>query len=330
MRKNYFVVIFIFLLCLFTSNIVFASDDLSIDGEYVTKDPVTGNYSSDWSHLDTPENFQLQKDFQNYFLDMELSLKSGVEGTQVQIQQEYEEDLNKRIYEFLGQIDPEIKASLDSEGTLVISPKSSYGLPSIDSASLKILEGKLHLLVGALTPSEAAASFQNSNGAREHAKQYARDKKFYINGKLKTWNNASDALRHFAWNFMDSNDLGVNKARAVGDIHEVTLIALNYLNNDRTIAKLCNYGLSCMQSGAIRAARDDWNASKNSLTVFNRNFDAASVMDLLNNSKGRQAYLQGYSNYSQPFNILINNGTLIQFDSKINSTYRSSAWQGFR
>lgn len=184
--------------------------------------------------------------------------------------------------------------------------------------------------MGVLTPSEAAVSFQNAGGARDHAIQYAKDKKFLVNGKPKTWNNASDALRHFAWNFMDSNDLGVNKARVVGDVHEVTLIALDYLNNDRTIANLCNYGLSCMQSMAIRSARNEWNASKNSLTVFNRNFDKASVMDLLNNSKGRQSYLQGYSNYSQPFNILINNGTLIQFESKINSTYRSSAWQGFR
>lgn len=109
MKKNCFAVIPILLLCLFTNNIVFASDDLSIDWEYVTKDPVTGNYSSDWSHLDTPENFQLQKDVQNYFSVMELNLKSGVESTQVQTQLEYEEDLNKRIYEFLGQIDPEIE-----------------------------------------------------------------------------------------------------------------------------------------------------------------------------------------------------------------------------
>lgn len=128
---------------------------------------------------------------------------------------------------------------------------------------------------------------------------------------------------------MNSNDFGVNKARVVGDIHELALIALTHMNNKAT-AELCDYNYFCMESAAINATNADWNSTKSSLSLFNQKFNNASVMDLLNNSKGRQAYSQGYSNYSEPFNIMINNGTLIQFEKNITSTLRNTAWQGFK
>ncbi|AJK87912.1 MULTISPECIES: DUF6973 domain-containing protein [Lysinibacillus] len=333
MKKYYFSMIFTLLFILSISeSTVFASDNsLSIDEEFITKDPLTGKYSNDWSHLDNPENFQLQKDVQNYFSSIQPSNLNHTTENQLNSTQDIDVDeLNERINAFLSQIDPDLDLHKSNEESVTITPYSSYGLPNIDSVALKTLEGKLHLSNGVLSPSEIAAAFQNSNGARDHAIRYAKDKNFYKDGVLKTWDNASDALRHFSWNFMNSNDIGVNKARVVGDIHEVALIALDHLNNNTDNAKLCRFEINCMQSAAVRSANADWNSSKNSLSFFNKTFNNASIMDLLNNSKGRQAYSQGYSNYAEPFNIMINNGTLIQFETNINSSLRSTAWQGFK
>jgi len=328
MKKQYFSIIFTMLFILFISeSTVFASDNsLSIDEEFVTKDPVTGKYSKDWSFLDTPENFQLQKDVQNYYSSIQSSNLNNTTGIQLNSTQEINVDeLNERIDAFLSQIDPELAV----HNSVAITPYH-YEAPNLDSDATKLLEARLHLSNGVLSPSELGAVFENANGARDHAVRYAQDKNFYLNGKLKTWDNASDALRHFAWNFMNSNDVGVNKARVVGDIHELALIALDHLNNNADNAKICKYELNCMQAAAIRSTNADWNSAKGSLSFFNKKFNNASVYDLLNNSKGRQAFAQGYGNYAEPFNIMINNGTLIQFEANITSSLRNTAWQGFK
>jgi len=337
MKKKFTSIFFItFLAILINGNLTLAAEDVSIDGEvqdltidedYVDKDPVTGKYSSDWSHLNTPENFQLQKDVQKYFSETQL-LKSNANGNIQESQLNYDENLEERIYDFLNQIDPEIPSN--PADLNVITPQSSYGLPGVDQVIVKVLEGTLHLSVGVLNPANIAEAIENSNAARDHASRYARDKNFYRDGVLITWDNASDTLRHFAWNYMNSNDMGVNKARTAGDIHEVALVALDYMNNDWDSAKMCNYNLGCMQTMAVRNAKADWNSSKNSLSFFNKTFDNSSVMDLINNSKGRQAWAQGYSNYSTPFNIMLNNFTLIQFPTSINSSKRLTAWNGFK
>lgn len=328
MKKYYFSMLFTMLFILLISeSTVFASDNsLSIDEEFITKDPATGKYSKDWSYLDTPENFQLQRDVQNYFSSIQaISLHDTTEMQLSSTQEIDVDELNERIDAFLSQIDPE----LAGHNSIAITP-FHYEAPNIDSAATKILEGRLHLSNGTLSPSELARVFENANGARDHAIRYAKEKNFYLNGTLKTWDNASDALRHFAWNFMNSNDVGVNKARVVGDIHEMALIALDHLNNNADNAKICKYELNCMQSAAIRSTNADWNSAKGSLSFFNKKFNDASVMDLLNNAKGRQAFAQGYSNYAEPFNVMINNGTLIQFEKNITSSLRNTAWQGFK
>lgn len=327
MKKHYFSIIFTLLFVLFISEgTVFASDNsLSIDEELVIKDPVTGKYSSDWSYLNTPENFQLQKDVQNYFNSNQSSNLNHTIGQDID-----ENELNERIDDFLSQIDSELvlhKSNQDESST--ITPY--YEFDKVNKATLKTLEAKLHLANGILTPANLAAAFENSNGARDHAIRYATDKNFYRDGQLITWDNAADALRHFSWNFMNSNDMGVNKARVVGDIHEVALLAYDHLDKNIENAKLCNFEINCMQSAAVRSATADSNSAKTSLSIFNKIFDNPSVMDLLNNSKGRQASSQ-YSNYAEPFNIMINNGTLIQFptNSLITSTQRNTAWQGYK
>lgn len=207
---------------LINSNAASASIDLSVDEDYILRDPVTNKYSSDWSHLDSPENIQLQKDVQNYFSKTNTQIQSKQLNHEVDL-----DDLNKRIDDFLSSIDPEI-ASYNSQDSNLITPMSSYGLPNIDQAMVKVMEGRLHLAIGNLTPSNIASALQNSNVARDHGIRYAENNNFYQNGKLITWDNTADTLRHFAWNYMNSNDFGVTKAKTVGDIHELALLSIIY------------------------------------------------------------------------------------------------------
>ncbi|WP_153062671.1 hypothetical protein [Metasolibacillus meyeri] len=318
--------VFLFTLSL-NSNIVSASDDLFVDGDYISRDPITNKYSSDWSHLDTSENLQLQKEVREYFSQLN---NIGIQSESRQLNLEHDlEDLNKRIDDFLSLIDPEI-AAYNSQESNLITPMSSYGLPGIDQTLVKIYEGRLHLAIGNLTPSNIATAIQNSNAARDHGIRYAENNNFYSNGKLITWENAADALRHFAWNYMNSNDFGVAKAKTTGDIHELALIALKYVNNDVSTAQLCKFNMSCMEAAAIQKTINNSNLAKTNITAFNNIFDNASVMDLINNAKGRQAYSQGNATYSVPFNRMLASGELVKALSGVNSTVRNNAWVEYK
>lgn len=314
--------VFLFTLSL-DSNTISASNDLFVDEDYILRDPVTNKYSSDWSHLDTPENLQLQQDVREYFL------QTNSIGVQSESKSLDLEDLNKRIDDFLSLIDPEI-AAYNSQESNLITPMSSYGLPGIDQTLVKIYEGRLHLAIGNLTPSNIATAIQNSNAARDHGIRYAENNNFYHNGRLITWENAADALRHFAWNYMNSNDFGVAKAKTAGDIHELALIALKYVNNDVNAAQLCKFNMSCMEAAAIQKTINNSNLAKTNITAFNNIFDNASVMDLINNAKGRQAYSQGHATYSVPFNRMLASGELIKALSSVNSTIRNNAWVEYK
>lgn len=101
---------------LINSNAASASIDLSVDEDYILRDPVTNKYSSDWSHLDSPENIQLQKDVQNYFSKTNTQIQSKQLNHEVDL-----DDLNKRIDDFLSSIDPEI-ASYNSQDSNLITP----------------------------------------------------------------------------------------------------------------------------------------------------------------------------------------------------------------
>lgn len=346
MKKKFFFGIFSAFLIMFfineNSTLAAFENTLIVEEDFVKKDPVTGKYSSDWSHLNTEENMQLQKEIQEYYNSlqedynslqtMSTKFKNGVSSEFPQV--EFTE-LATKVNNLLENINPEI--AIDSETSNkeqeVITPFNlSEDLYSkADSATTKTLEANIHVLRG-LNPADMAVALQNSNGARDHASRYAKSNNWYApDGQVKTWDNASDTLRHFAWNFMNANDLGIGKARLAGDIHEVTLLAVNYFKYNDTNAKNCNYNIFCMHTLAASSAIGDWDASKNSLATFNRIFNNPStIMDLINNSKGRVAFNQGYSNYSEPFNIWLNNGTLIQFPITINSTHRTTAWNGFR
>lgn len=127
---------------------------------------------------------------------------------------------------------------------------------------------------------------------------------------------------------MNANDLGNSKAKTVGDMHEVALIALAIYNNGDN-AKACNYNSSCMQSAAVTDALKKYNSAKSNLTTFNSTFDNSSVMDLRNNAKGRQAFADGHSTYSVPFNRGLSDGSLIKTPNSITSSIRTDTWNNY-
>lgn len=208
---------------------------------------------------------------------------------------------------------------------------ASYDIPGkVEKAGLIALEGRILLVISNnLTPSNIASSHQNATAARDHGSRYAENNNYYSNGKLITWDNTADTLRHFAWNYMNSNDSGVTKAKAMGDGHELALIAYKYMNDDRDTASVCKYAISCMQTMAIQKTLNHYDLAKGNFTSFNNIFDNSSVMDLLNNSKGRLAYSQGNATYSVPFNRMLSNGELIKTPNSIFSSQRRTAWNEF-
>lgn len=288
---------------------------LYLEEDYNKKDPITGKYAPDFSYLDTEENMQLQKDMQNFFNSQPSDSTSSTSSTK--LTSDEAEELSRRVTEFVASYDPEVKLATQSDRQISTYNYDDY----FDKYDSKIIEAQLHLAKGILSPSQIAGVNTNATGAREHATRYAKNNGWYTSsGALKTWDNAADTLRHFAWNWMNANDYGTGIARAAGDIHELALIGANLLkdgavNGDVAAAYMANnIGYRAMTS----------------LGIFNDYFDNSSVMDLLNNSQGRKAFARGYDNYSEPFNIGLNNGSLIQFPTWINSTYRNEAWNGWK
>lgn len=317
--------VFIFTLSI-NSNVILASDDLFVDEDYILRDPVTNKYSNNWSHLDTPENIQLQKEVQNYFSKTNSELQSMSKNKI--IPSNYEEDLFERMNDFINLLDPDIASAISQQSNL-ITPMSSYDLPGIEGKLVKVYEARLHLAIGNLTASNIKSAFDNSNAARDHAIRYAKKNNFYYNGKLITWENSADALRHFAWNYMNSNDFGVAKAKTTGDIHELALIVQKYVNKDTETGKLCKFNISCMETAAIRKTIKNSNLAKNDFTAFNNIFDNNSIMDLINNEKGRLAYSQGNATYSVPFNKMLASGDLLTTPNRVNSSSRRTTWLSY-
>lgn len=308
-------------------------EDWYLQEDTVLRDPVTGQYSKDYSYLDTPENYELLAEIRDA-LTQPITIVKGKKIIQAELlNAEYEE----KLFDFLIQVDPEFKVLNSANPSISLIKGNNDNVISImgktyDEKLISVLnkvnqsamEAQLLALKGA-TPVEIAKAVSNSNTARDLGEQYAKEKNL-----SKTWDNAADALRHFSWNFMNSNDMGVNKARLFGDAHEIGLIAYNYFETDLTAARNCSYTLTCMYALAVNKANTDWNTAKKTLSDFNDTFDNSSVMDLLNNSQGRQAFQAGYSSYSTAFNTLLSKGSIIAWPSSINSTYRTTAYNGFK
>lgn len=309
---------------------------LYLEGDYIEINPTTNKYSSDWSHLDTKENFDLQNDVRNFHEkviiqnlesneDISILSKDGKVNNSLTDSEITElETLNKRVEIFFNSFNSDM-SYVKSNKTEDFSAASTNDY--FESYYSKLIEIQLHLAKDVLSPSEIAGVNENAGGARDHAVRYATNNKWYTSsGVLKTWDNPADTLRHFAWNYMNSKDFGTGKARLAGDLHELALVGVTYINQ----AWGCVNSVECKVTyAAVKANRDGY-ASQTSLSKFNSTFDNASIMDLINNSKGRKAFVNGYDSYSEPFNIGLKNGSLVQFPTWVNTAHRNTAWNSFK
>jgi hypothetical protein len=302
-------------------------NSLYLTEDYVELNPNTGKYSSDWSHLNNKENLKLQKDVQDFHNEIKQRKSSRLLSKDIT----KHDDLRDRLEKFIESFDPEfvdLKKPDNLNSNKTVSFKASSNDDYFDSYYSKLLEVEIHLAKGVLSLSELAGVNENATGARDHATRYATKNNWYTStGQVKTWDNPADTLRHFAWNYMNSYDFGTGKARTAGDIHELALHGVKYVDR---YASTCNYSIGCMMSYAASDAIQDGYAAQNSFMEFNSMFNNASIMDFINNSEGRKAFVQGYDNYSEPFNIGLNKGSLVQFPTWINTTRRTSAWYSFR
>lgn len=238
-------------------------ESLFIEEDYLLKDPTTGKYAKDYSYLDNEKNLQLQRDLVEYYNNLPTVSVTSL-ATDKQAEQE---ELTRRVFEFIESFDP------------TFNPPTPGGISTfqyLDSQLSKAIEVEYHLSRGYVSPSEMAVALENSNGARDHATRYARERNWYTpEGVLKTWDNPSDTLRHFAWNYMNSNDLGVNKARAIGDGHELALIGAQEAEKSAPCFGInkftCEVGYGLLQINQIDPK------VKANLTTFNSYFDNSSA-----------------------------------------------------
>ena len=68
--------------------------------------------------------------------------------------------------------------------------------------------------------------------ARHKATIYAEEMGYYTDGKLITWDNESDAYRHFTWNALMLQYIGENEARTLSNYHETYLWSKSKQDNE--------------------------------------------------------------------------------------------------
>ncbi|GGG15224.1 hypothetical protein GCM10010912_69550 [Paenibacillus albidus] len=114
-----------------------------------------------------------------------------------------------------------------------------------------------------------------------------------------TWDNPADALRHFSWNFLMGQRIGVITARSIADTHEAALVAAK-----RAMAEMP--GLSKTEQSVYGAAliNDIITYTRASYSSFNATFNNSSIMDINNNSQGRKYSQRSYAidDYMAAFN----------------------------
>lgn len=247
----------------------------------------------------------------------------GVDPIQIEAQLFYDSVAGKAFEELtedeltkMREINSGIRSYVESlEGNSgVISP-----LQYQESDLSKGIEGVMNSTSGQLTYGDIAVAFDNANEARDIGTEYAR-----LMGYSVTWDNPADAYRHFAWNYFNTKDLNANKARLIGDNHELALIgAKKAVNYPGSLDDKIGYGL--LQAYDVR------DKARASSSVFNSNFDNSSVMDLINNSKGRQYALNSYNHVSDAFIAAhLTHKVLIGYPSDVTSSTRTTAWNSFK
>ncbi|WP_427181376.1 DUF6973 domain-containing protein [Paenibacillus sp. TC-CSREp1] len=190
-----------------------------------------------------------------------------------------------------------------------------------ESQLSKAIEAAIYVGFPTLSVSDIAKSFQNANTARDIGVTYAN-----LMGYTQTWDNPADAYRHFAWNWLNTKDIGANDARVFGDYHELAMAAAVDANNQTALSfdQKVTYGVA--RAFVIRSN------TQGSLSAFNSQFAADSVMDIYNNSQGRRyALYNSNPNVGDAFyQAFATDNALIGWTSNVNSSVRSTAfgyWQ---
>ncbi|WP_270166402.1 DUF6973 domain-containing protein [Paenibacillus sp. SYP-B4298] len=193
----------------------------------------------------------------------------------------------------------------------------------LESQLSKAIEAAIYVGFPTLSATDIIISFQNSNTARDIGVAYAQIMGYYDpNGVLQTWDNPADAYRHFAWNWLNTEQINANDARVFGDYHELAMAAADDANAQPSLSfdQKVTYGVA--RAFIIRSN------TQASLSAFNSQWANDSVMDIYNNSQGRRYSL--YNSHSDVgdafYKAFFTDSALIGWTSNVNASVRSTAY----
>jgi hypothetical protein len=136
-----------------------------------------------------------------------------------------------------------------------------------------------------------------------------------------TWDNSADALRHFSWNFLMGQRIGVNAARGIADNHEAALAAAK-----RAGVEMAGLPLADQTGYGVGLINNIFTATRASELTFNATFDKSSIMDINNNSTGRKYSQRTYAkdDYMSAFNDAYKD--LEHTNENVDNTDSTHAW----
>lgn len=283
-------------LVLSNSQVAFAESTTSQDSEITRKiisEEVSGYDSLDSLKVDAKQLFE------------NLSLNNMTNAT-VEEKQKIDEIAN-RIRVFYYSIAP-----------VNYPPSGPVYYQYFETELSKNIEVSLNLDTN-LTASDLATGLLNSNTARDAGVKYAKENGY---GSV-TWDNKPDALRHFTWNYLNSQSFGVNKARTIGDNHELALIGANWAKDQPNLTHN-----ERVVYGTMYAKQFQKDSRQNDDMFFG--LDNSTIMDLYNNSIGRQYSSKGYSGYMQAFNSAYDSNQLIGNPNQVTDNTRLKAWNAWQ
>lgn len=152
---------------------------------------------------------------------------------------DFYQSIEGRSYEELTQEEIEkfveiVQAAQVYYNSIVASAETDPGVITpmyFESELSKAIEAAIYVGFPTLTTAEILTSFQNANTARDIGIAYAQLMGYYTPaGVLQTWDNPADAYRHFAWNWLNTEQINANDARVFGDYHELALAAADDAN----------------------------------------------------------------------------------------------------
>lgn len=147
-----------------------------------------------------------------------------------------------------------------------------------------------------------------------------------------------DAYRHFAWNYLSTQDIGQYKTRTATINHEWGIILLDPITNYYT--NQYNYYVANNDPDAASKAFADAVLyipilkyqlvilCQNSFSFFSSLFDESNIMDLHNNCYGRAyAVTHPDEGYDTSFQLAVQNDELILDENDVGNSEYQFVWQ---